>query len=149
RRAHEAQEKTDDYRRMALGMAVLTQVRIGVQRYALAKADLDLARESARVDGRLFHYAKAAASSRVDSELEVIRAEARELLTTYQQYASYSNAQSAWGRLYNSVGLDVLPEEIASLDVKALAQAIGATTHRWERETFQGEPARAEAPADV
>lgn len=133
RRAHDAQAKTDDYRRMALGMAVLTQVRIGVQRYALAKTDLELAKESARVDERLFKYAKAAASSRVDSELEVIRAEARELLTQYQRYASYSNAQSAWGRLYNSVGFDVMPEAIASLDVKSLATSIGETIAQWEK----------------
>lgn len=137
-RAKEAQARTDDYRRLALGMAVLTQVRIGVQRYALAKSDLALARESARVDQRLYEYAKAAASSRVDSELEVIRAEARELLSEYQRYASYSNAQSAWGRLYNSIGLDVLPDTIANLDVKTLAAAIGKTTAQWERDTFFG-----------
>ncbi|HWL28443.1 MAG TPA: TolC family protein [Burkholderiaceae bacterium] len=138
-RAHDAQAKTDDYRRMALGMAVLTQVRIGVQRYALAKADLKLAEESARVDERLLQYAKAAATSRVDSELEVIRAEARQLLSQYQQYASYSSAQSAWGRLYNSVGLDVMPETIAGLEVKTLAQAIDKTTDEWERNTFDGQ----------
>lgn len=136
KRANDAQAKTDDYRRLALGMAVLTQVRIGVQRYALAKSDLKMAEESASVDQRLLNYAKAAASSRVDSELEVIRAEARQLLTTYQKYASYSNAQSAWGRLYNSVGLDVLPEDIASLDVASLASAIGKTTAEWEKSTF-------------
>src|SRR5690606_36189103 len=108
-RAHEAQNQTDDHRRMALAMAVLTQVRIGVQRYALARTDLQMAEECARVDGRLLNYAKAAATTRVDSELEVIRAEARKLLTDYQRYASYASAQAAWGRLYNSVGLDVMP----------------------------------------
>lgn len=136
KKANEAQARTDDYRRMALGMAVLTQVRIGVQRYALAKADLELAEESSRVDERLLNYAKAAEVSRVDSELEVIRAEARQLLSTYQRYASYSAAQSAWGRLYNSVGLDVIPEQIASLDVASLAKSIGETTAKWEQETF-------------
>ena len=146
-RAHDAQAKTDDYRRMALSMAILTQVRIGVQRYALAKADLKLAKESARVDQGLYRYAKAAETSRVDSGLEVIRAEARELLTEYQQYASYSNAQSAWGRLYNSIGLDVLPDAIASLDVHSLATAIGKTTSEWEHKTFYAEAAQAEVPA--
>ncbi len=142
KRAHEAQNRTDDFRRMALGMAVLTQVRIGAQRYALARSDLKLAEESARVDNRLLNYARAAKSSRVDSELEVIRAEARQLLSEYQQYASYANAQSAWGRLYNSVGLDVLPDEIASLDVASLAQAIGKTTNQWEDSVFgNGTPA--------
>lgn len=139
-RAHEAQNQTDDFRRMALGMAVITQVRIGVQRYALARSDLRLAEESARVDQRLLNYAEAAKTSRVDSELEVIRAEARQLLSEYQQHASYANAQSAWGRLYNSLGLDVLPDEIANLDVATLAQAIGQTTAQWEQNLLTGTP---------
>ena len=136
-RAHEAQNRTDDHRRMALAMAVLTQVRIAVQRYALALKDLEIAGESARVDEQLFQYSKSAATSRVDSELEVIRAEARHLLTEYQRYASYSNAQAAWGRLYNSIGFDVLPQEIASHDVKSLARSIEATLKDWEGTSFK------------
>jgi outer membrane protein TolC len=143
KRAHEAQEKTDDFRRMALSMAVLTQVRIGVQRYALARMDLEMAEESARVDERLLKYAQAAASTRVDSELEVIRAEARQLLTEYQRYASYANAQAAWGRLYNSIGLDVMPDAIGSHDVAALARAIEAAVKERERTTFKPAPAKA------
>lgn len=136
-RAHDAQEKTDDSRRMALAMAVLTQVRIGVQRYALAKNDLDIAEQSAQVDAQLLNYAKAASRSRIESELEVIRAEARHLLTEYQRYASYSNAQAAWGRLYNSIGLDVLPDAIESHDVATLSASIKATLQEWEKATFK------------
>ena len=150
-RAHAAQNRTDDHRRMALAMAVLTQVRIGVQRYALARADLSVAEESARVDDRLLAYARAASTTRVDSELEVIRAEARQLLTEYQRYATYSNAQAAWGRLYNSVGLDVLPQEIANHDVATLAQSIEKTLREWERVTFKsvGGQRRSAVPLDV
>ena len=150
-RAHESQNRTDDYRRMALAMAVLTQVRIGVQRYALARIDLDVAEESARVDERLLAYARAAATTRVDSELEVIRAEARQLLTEYQRYATYSNAQAAWGRLYNSIGLDVLPQEIASHDVAAVAKSIEATLKDWEKITFKtaSGPRRGSLPLDL
>lgn len=139
-RAHEAQTKSDDYRRMALAMAVLTQVRIGVQRYALARTELEITEESARVDERLLKYARAAATTRVDSELEVIRAEARQLLTEYQRYAAYANSQAAWGRLYNSIGLDVMPQEIASHDVATLALAIEKTMKEWEGTTFKPAP---------
>ncbi|MGB8545757.1 MAG: TolC family protein, partial [Azonexus sp.] len=100
------QEQTDDTRRMGLSMAILTQVHVGKQRYELSLSELKFAEEIMRVDGRLLEYAKAAASTSVDSELEVIRAEARSLLARYQRQAAYSNAQAAWGRLYNSVGLD-------------------------------------------
>ena len=66
----------------------------------------------------------------------MIRAEARALLAEYQRYAAYSNAQAAWGRVYNSVGLDVLPKTIASHDVKALAKAIETTTNEWQGQVF-------------
>lgn len=136
-RAHEHQNQTDDMRRMALSMAVLTQVRVGVQRYGLSLAELKFAEESLRVDQRLLNFAKAAARSQFDSELEVIRTEARALLAEYQRYAAYSNAHAAWGRVYNSVGLDVLPEAVDSHDVKTLAVAMEDTMSQWQAQVFK------------
>lgn len=136
-RAHENQNKTDDLRRMALSMAVLTQVRVGVQRYGLALSELEFAEESLRVDKRLLNFAQAAAKSQFDSELEVIRAEARALLAEYQRYASYSNAQAAWGRLFNSVGLDVLPDSIDNHDIKTLGSSLEKTMAEGQASVFK------------
>lgn len=136
-RAHKSQNETDDLRRMALSMAVLTQVRVGVQRYDLALSELKFAEESLAVDNRLLSFSEKAAKTQFDSRLEVIRAEARALLAEYQRYATYSNAQAAWGRLYNSVGLDVLPDAIAKHDVKTLAQAMQTTTSSWQSQVFK------------
>lgn len=135
-RAHEHQNQTDDMRRLSLSMAVLTQVHVGVQRYGLSLAELELAEESLRVDRSLLNYARSAAASRFDSELEVIRAEARALLAEYQRYVAYSNAQAAWGRVYNSVGLDVLPETIDGHDVKTLAASMNSTMQQWQSSVF-------------
>ncbi|MGA7479578.1 MAG: TolC family protein [Azonexus sp.] len=142
------QEQTDDTRRMGLSMAILTQVHVGKQRYELSLSELKFAEEIMRVDGRLLEYAKAAASTSVDSELEVIRAEARSLLARYQRQAAYSNAQAAWGRLYNSVGLDVMPEAIESHDVKTLAAEIKRTMGEWGSVGLRppGTPAASKAP---
>lgn len=137
KRAHKAQNDTDDMRRLALSMAVLTQVRVGLQRYSLSLQELKFAEESLGVDKRLLNYAQAAAKSQFDSELEVIRSEARALLGEYQRYAAYSNAQAAWGRLYNSVGLDILPQTVESHDVKTLAVAMEKTMEQWQQTVFQ------------
>jgi outer membrane protein TolC len=136
-RSLENQNKTDDLRRMALSMAVLTQVRVGVQRYGLALAELQLADESLRVDQHLLKYARSAVQAKFDSELEVIRSEARALLAEYQRYASYSNAQAAWGRLYNSIGLDVLPETIDNKDIQTLADSMKKTVNEWQSTTLK------------
>lgn len=135
-RQRDAQLAVDDTRRMAQAMAVVTQVRVAAQRYSLAKDELDQVSESASVDQRLANYSRAAATSRVDSELEVIRTEARSLLSQYQREVAYSNAQAAYGRLFNSIGLDVMPPENGSNDLKSLTQAIDTSLKQWQKETF-------------
>ncbi|MDX7899818.1 TolC family protein [Aeromonas media] len=131
-----SQKVTDDARRVALSMAVLTQVRVGVLRYNLAAQEVAFADESLRVDESLLRYAQAARTSDQGSELEVIRTEGRYLLSRYQREAAYSQAQAAWGRLYNSVGLDVQPEAIAQHDVQTLAKAIEHTIKKQENQAL-------------
>ncbi len=135
RRASEAQEDVDDARRMAQAMAVLTQVRVAALRYGLARDELGTLAEGARVDKRLADFARASASSRVDSELELIRTEARALLSEYQRQIAYANAQGAWGRLYNSLGLDLTPSA-PNPDLDALAAAVSDSLELWHRGVF-------------
>jgi outer membrane protein len=125
----ENQAATDDMRRIALSMAILTQVRVGALRYELARQEVVFADQSLRVDRSLLDYAVAAKSTAFGSELEVIRAEGRFLLARYQREAAYSRAQAAWGRLYNSIGLDVMPEAIDNQDVATLAVSIRNTVN--------------------
>lgn len=125
----ESQAATDDMRRIALSMAILTQVRVGALRYELARQEVEFSDQSLRVDRALLDYAVAAKSTAFGSELEVIRAEGRFLLARYQREAAYSRAQAAWGRLYNSIGLDVMPEQIESQDIKTLAVSIRNTVN--------------------
>jgi outer membrane protein TolC len=135
-RSNEARLSADDARRTALSMAVITQVRVSVQRYELSLVDLEIADEAARVDERLAQYARAALTTRVDSELEAIRTESRAMIARYQRYASYATAQVAYARILNSLGLDVLPDEVPADDVKTLAGAVRTSLADLERDTF-------------
>jgi Outer membrane efflux protein len=144
-RQADAQGKVDDTRRMAQAMAALTQVRVASQRYGLAKEELEQVADSANVDQRLANYAKAAASSRVDSELEVIRTEARALLSAYQRHVAYANAQAAFGRIFNSVGYDIKTPP-PNADLATIQQAVEESLAEWTRLTFQRS---AEAPAPL
>lgn len=132
-RTQESQAATDDARRVALSMAILTQVRVGALRYDLARREVAFTEESLSVDNQLLSFARAARTTNVGSELELIRAEGRYLLSRYQREAAYSSAQAAWGRLYNSVGLDILPEQIANSDIKTLAAEIRTTLQKQEQ----------------
>lgn len=142
--AQQSQGNTDDMRRIALSMAILTQVRVGALRYQLARQEVTFSDESLRVDQSLLNYAQAAQRNNLGSELELIRAEGRYLLSRYQREAAFSSAQAAWGRLYNSIGLDILPAEIDQHDIKTLANEIHRTLNEQEQKrllvTQQGTP---------
>ena len=135
-KSHEAQKQTDEARRLALTMAILTQVRVSIERYRLAQTDLDVARESNNVDQRLASYARAAASTRTESELEMIRAETRALNSEYQRYAAYATAAAAYGRIYNSLGLDVVPSGVEDASIAELGDRVAANIASVENDTF-------------
>jgi hypothetical protein len=126
KRTQEAREQTAEARRLALSMAVITQVRVALERYKLALLDYRQSDESARVDERLAQISQAGVSSRVASELEAVRTESRALVTQFQRYAAYANAQTALGRILNSVGQSVLPDELETRDLATVAKRVAA-----------------------
>lgn len=145
KRTNEARLKADDARRMALSMAVLTQVRVSVERYRLAAFDHNLAQESAQVDQRLASISLAASSNQIQSELETLRTDARALVSQFQESSSYAATQSAYGRILNSVGIDLLPTEVSGTDVPTLSQAIDQSLIAKERGVFPQATAAAQA----
>lgn len=135
-RTNEARQKTDEARRQALAMAVLTQVRVSVERYKLAVVDQDLAAESSRVDQRLSSVSRAGASNRLESELESLRTDSRALVSRFQLATAYAATQAAYGRVLNSVGVDLLPDTVAGTDIPTLAKAIDASLLDGEKSVF-------------
>ncbi|KAF1004472.1 MAG: hypothetical protein GAK28_03994 [Luteibacter sp.] len=136
RRTNDARMKVDDARRMALSMAVLTQVRVSVERYKLAVYDHRLAEATAQVDQRLASVAKAGSGNQLTSELETLRTQARSMVSRFQEASSYAAAQSAYGRVLNSVGIDLMPEQVAGSDVATLSKAIQDSLVGGEKQVF-------------
>lgn len=136
RNAQEAQVKVDSMRRMALSMAILTQVRVAVERYKLTLHELEVAKESNQVDQRMAIYARAAMTSRSDSELEVIRAETRALNSEFQRNAAYAAAQAAFGRIYNAIGLEVVPPILDEQSLEKIGSQLASYIAQIEEDTF-------------
>jgi len=136
KRANKARMEVDDARRMALSMAVITQVRVSVERYKLAMYDHSLALESASVDQRLASVARAGSDNQLTSDLETLRTRARSLVSRFQEASSYAAAQSAYGRVLNSVGIDLMPEQVSGSDVATLSRAIQTSLVEGEKHVF-------------
>jgi hypothetical protein len=134
--AQKYQEQTDEARRMALSMAILTQTRVSVERYRMALEDFKLADQASQVDTRLAAYTKASVSAKLESELEAIRTQARAVLGAYQRANAYANAHIAFGRLYNTLGFDPIADDFEANDLPALTQRVRAHLQASEKDAF-------------
>lgn len=122
---------------MALSMAIMTQLRVGAERYRLALEDFKLADDAAQVDKRLADYARASVTARLDSELEAIRTQARALLGAYQRANTYANAQIAFGRLYTTLGFDPLPDDFEGNDLPKLTERVRQHLRATEKDMYK------------
>lgn len=134
--AQKYQEQTDEARRMALSMAILTQARVSAERYRMALEDFKLADQASQVDTRLAAFTKASVSAKLDSELEAIRTQARAVLGAYQRANAYANAQIAFGRLYNSLGFDPIADDFEDNDLGALTKRVHEHLMVTEKDAF-------------
>ena len=134
--ANDARAQTDDARRMALSMAVLTQVRVATERYKLASYDFQIAEQSAQVDQRLASISRAGSDNSLTSDLETLRTQARSIVSRFQEASSYAEAQAAYGRVLNSVGIDLLPDQVTKTDVASLSRQIQTSLRQQESAVF-------------
>lgn len=124
KKTQEQQVKVDEARRLALSMAIVTQLRISVERYRLAIKDYKISDTAAGVDKRLADYTRASVNAKLATELEAIRTQARSVLGAYQKANAYANAQIAFGRLYNTLGFDPLEDNYENNSIPELAERV-------------------------
>ncbi|MBS0337961.1 MAG: TolC family protein [Proteobacteria bacterium] len=135
-RSAEAQRKLDEARRLAMGMAVMTQTRIAAVRYSLLAHEFGVWDQATRDDEQIVGYLASSAEVGIDSEFELIRAKARQLVSKINRDITYANLEAALGKIYNSVGLDALPSQVDSHATDALAEQLQARLVGWENENF-------------
>lgn len=136
KRAQEAQQKVDDTRRVALTMAVMTQVRIAAQRFQEARTDYQVASQAAKVDARIEQHTLSATKANTESDMELLRTEVRAALSEMQRYVALANLQTAYARVANSVGADLLPAQPQSESVAVFTQQLAQADLDWRKTNF-------------
>ena len=121
KRVAETQVMLDDARRLALGMAVITQVHLAHQRYQIALSDFEVTEDLVAVEKRIQRHMEAEQKAAVENELAVIQSMASSLVAQMQHDLGYAEVQNSIGRILNSVGVDPLPGVDIDQDVNTLA----------------------------
>ncbi|MBI3229039.1 MAG: TolC family protein [Burkholderiales bacterium] len=141
KKAQENQLVLDDTRRAAMAMAVLTQVRLSTQRLAEARADYDVSKQGADVDGRIEQHMRSATKANTESEMELLRTEVKTALSEMQRYVALANLQTAYARVANSVGADLLPDSPKTDNLQAFAKQLEEVDLAWRNTNFHTQQA--------
>jgi len=118
------QGELDDIRRMALSMAVLTQVQLAYQRYHLSIRNNQIAVQQSDVESRIRKHIIAGQRASREHALAVLRAKTAAMVARMRRHVAHAEVQNSMGRLQNSIGYDPLPREIKDESIASLAQAI-------------------------
>lgn len=142
RQTNEAAAKVDETRRLAQTAAVLGQTRIAAVRYHLLTQELAIWNDAVADDQRIVGYLAASQQVGLETELELIRAKARAMVSRINRDLVFANVQGAVGRLYNSMGIDTVPLEVESRSPEILASALGESIRQWEARHFAPKPSK-------
>ena len=119
--------------RLALSMAVLSQVHIANINYAQSLREYSNAKHYLSVAQRINELIANAQKISRFGELEVIREEASLLVSRLRNDIAYAELQYSLGTLYSSVGMTFVPDNIAQISDDELAIALKENLNRWTK----------------
>jgi outer membrane protein TolC len=129
--AANAQYELAREQRLALNMAVLTQVHVAYIDYTSRKQQFELTRQLSDVEQRILQHTRNAAQVDAQGKLAEIRAATSALMSELKLYQSYADYQGAYGQMVATLGLDPVPAAVASHDLPTLEKAIRDTEKQW------------------
>ncbi len=109
RRMAQTREALAEEQRLATSMVVLTQVHLARIRYEQARKGFDLAGDYLGVAQRISEQTQNAARMQRTSNLDLIRESLNTVLAELRRDVAYAELQNSYGRVYVSMGMDLLP----------------------------------------
>lgn len=109
----QAQVEINRMQRMAMNMAVLTQVHVAWHEYNGRLRQYQLSQQMFEVDRMIHEHTRAAAQNSAQSRLNEIRSGVSALMAEYRRYQNYAAMQSTYGQLVATLGHDPIPTEVA------------------------------------
>jgi hypothetical protein len=93
-------------RKLALSLAVITQVHLANIRYQQASEEYELSKKYLDVSQGIYDQAINANELDMNSDLVFIKEKLSYLLATLRHSAAYANMQNSYGRIYASMGIN-------------------------------------------
>jgi len=109
--------------KLALSMAVLSQVHLSIVNFNQAKKEYLLAKEYLNVADAIYQLTEVENAINVNSRLILIKEKLNNILATLRYSAAYANVQNGYGKIFASLGVD---EKAIETPIEASTQTVQA-----------------------
>ncbi|MCY1500492.1 hypothetical protein D9M68_345350 [compost metagenome] len=113
-------------------MAVLAQLYVANANYNEAKRQFATSQELADLDSQIAGQLRNRRQAQGIGELDLIQGELNALQADLRRDLAYAELRNSYGQLFASVGLDPLPGELPSTELKTIAQSLSDSETRWQ-----------------
>ncbi len=110
--------------RLALSMAVLTQVHLSYHEFFSRQRQYDLSRQLQDIEANIYQQTQNAVISGSQNRMIGIRTATTAMMAEFRSFQNYAALQNAYGQIIATLGVDPLPETVDAHDVKTLTGAI-------------------------
>lgn len=128
----QAQLDVAKMQRMALNMAVLTQVHVARSELAAKTRQFDLFKQMNDVDGQILEHTHNATVANAQGKLEEIRIATQAMMSELRLYQSYGELESAYGQMLATLGLDPVSDKLNGQDLASIEKSIADAQQRWD-----------------
>ncbi|MBF0425928.1 MAG: TolC family protein [Magnetococcales bacterium] len=128
-----AQEAVAETRRLALHMAILSQVHIAWRQYLNALQQYRRAMDFSSIDQEILRHVTIQRDNAAEARLEHVRNHLKMVLTRIQQYQALAQVENALGQLQVAVGTDPTPPQVADNNPATLSREIEKRITEWDR----------------
>lgn len=119
-------------RRLALGVAVLTQVNLSYQQFISAIDDLAIATQIDDVERQLAEVTASATEAEAQTEADKVRQELSSMAADYDRGRALGDVYTALADLYIDVGADLVPPDVDVTNLEDLTQKVKVAIRHWE-----------------
>ena len=132
-RAAKNRETLSHLRRLAMHMAVLSQVHIAFRKFLDSKKKFESAKKISEIDQRVLKNISTSAGLNTQNRLDQIQAATQSIMSRLQHNEAFAETQNALGLMFVSLGVDFLPETKTHETLAMISQKLRKAMKDWNR----------------
>ena len=119
-----ANEAVLDAERLAMSMAILTQVHVGLAQHEHAKREYSTASDYLETQRKILEQIESARKAESVNEQSVIRERMNTLVAEVKYDIAFADVENAFANLIGSVGIDPIPEDVNDKNLDSLTESL-------------------------